>query len=101
MIHQPEDLARNLLKFAETLLQPAGIATGRRHPAPLMGEPAPSGGALRPLPLVVQNLEALLRRHDHPFVRYSEPFKNGEQLLAECSKRGLEGIVSRRKTRAF
>jgi bifunctional non-homologous end joining protein LigD len=33
----------------------------------------------------------------HPYVRYSEPFKNGEQLLAECRERGLEGIVSKRK----
>jgi ATP-dependent DNA ligase len=26
-----------------------------------------------------------------------EPFKDGEQLLAECGPRGLEGIVSKRK----
>jgi ATP-dependent DNA ligase len=39
----------------------------------------------------------ILRRHDHPYVRHSEPFKNGEQLLAECRQRGLEGIVSKRK----
>jgi len=58
-----------------------------------------NGDELRPLPFVArkQKLEALLRRHDHPYVRYSEPFKNGEQLLAECRKRGLEGIVSKRK----
>src|SRR5262245_32364472 len=31
MIHQREDLARTLLKFAETLLQPASIATERRQ----------------------------------------------------------------------
>jgi hypothetical protein len=32
----------------------------------------------RPLPLVARKLklEALLRRHDHPTVRYSEPFKS-------------------------
>src|SRR5262245_55202577 len=54
---------------------------------------------LRLLPLVTrkQKLGALLRRLDHPYVRYSEPFKNGEQLLAECRHRGLEGIVSKRK----
>jgi hypothetical protein len=44
-----------------------------------------------------QKLGALLRRHDNPCVRYSEPFKDGEQLLAECGPRGLEGIVSKRK----
>jgi hypothetical protein len=42
-------------------------------------------------------LEVILRRHDHPYVRHSEPFKNGEQLLAECRQRGLEGIVSKQK----
>ena len=54
---------------------------------------------LRPLPLVArkQKLEALLRRHEHRYVRYSEPFKNGEQLLAECRTRRLEGIISKRK----
>jgi len=33
-----------------------------------------NGGDLRPLPLVArkQKLEVLLRRHDHPYVRYSE-----------------------------
>jgi bifunctional non-homologous end joining protein LigD len=44
-----------------------------------------------------QKLEALLRRHEHRYVRYSEPFKNGEQLLAECRTRRLEGIISKRK----
>lgn len=50
------------------------------------------------MPLVArkQKLEALLRRNDHPYVRYSEPFKNGEQLLAECRTRGVQGIVSKR-----
>jgi hypothetical protein len=39
-----------------------------------------NGADLRPLPLVArkQKLGALLRRHDHPCVRYSEPFKDGE-----------------------
>ena len=44
-----------------------------------------------------QKLELLLRRHNHPYVRYSEAFKNAEQLLAECRVRGLEGIVSKKK----
>ena len=58
-----------------------------------------NGADLRPLPLTArkQKLGALLRRHDNPCVRYSEPFKDGEQLLAECGPRGLEGIVSKRK----
>jgi bifunctional non-homologous end joining protein LigD len=58
-----------------------------------------NGEDLRALPLVArkQKLGALLRRHNHPYVRYSEPFKNGEQLLAKCRTRGLEGIVSKRK----
>jgi hypothetical protein len=38
-----------------------------------------------------------LRRHDHPYVRHSKPFKNGEQLLAECRQHGLDGIASKRK----
>jgi bifunctional non-homologous end joining protein LigD len=58
-----------------------------------------NGEEMRLLPLVIrkQKLGALLRRHDHPYVRYSEPFENGEQLLAECRHRGLEGVVSKRK----
>ena len=38
-----------------------------------------------------------MRRHDRPYVCYSKPFKDGEQLLAECRQRGLENIVSKRK----
>ena len=58
-----------------------------------------NGEDLRPLPLIArkQKLELLLHRHDHPYVRYSEAFKNAEQLLAECRVRGLEGIVSKKK----
>ena len=58
-----------------------------------------NGADLRPLPLIArkQKLGTLLRRHDNPRARYSEPFKDGEQLLAECGPRGLEGIVSKRK----
>lgn len=54
---------------------------------------------LRQSPLVArrQKLEELLRRLDHPSLRYSQAFKNGEQLLAECRKRRLEGIVCKRK----
>jgi bifunctional non-homologous end joining protein LigD len=62
-----------------------------------------NGKDLRPLSLVArrQKLELLLRRHDHPYVRYSESFRNGEQLLAECRTRGLEGIVSKRKNAPY
>jgi hypothetical protein len=58
-----------------------------------------NGEDLRPFPLVARKrkLELIVRRHDHPYMRHSEPFKNGEQLLAECGQRGLEGIVSKRK----
>src|SRR5258705_4185698 len=54
---------------------------------------------LRSLPLIArkQKLETMLRRHDHPYVRYSEPFKNAAQLLIECRQRRLEGIVSKKK----
>ena len=58
-----------------------------------------NGEDLRPFPLVVRKrkLEVILRRLDHAYVRHSELFKNGEQLLAECRLRGLEGILSKRK----
>ena len=50
-------------------------------------------------PLIARKrkVEMILRRHAHSYVRHSEPLKNGEQLLAECRKRRLEGIVSKRK----
>ena len=50
-----------------------------------------NGEDLRPFPLVARKrkLEVILRRHDHSYVRHSEPFKNG--------RRELEGIVSKRK----
>ena len=49
-----------------------------------------NGEDLRLLPLVTrkQKLCVLLRRLDHPYVRYSEPFKNVEPLLSECHRRG-------------
>jgi bifunctional non-homologous end joining protein LigD len=47
-----------------------------------------TGEDLRPFPLVARKrrLEVILRRHDHPYVRHSEPLKNGDQLLAECRR---------------
>jgi bifunctional non-homologous end joining protein LigD len=42
-----------------------------------------NGEDLRSFPLArKRKLEVILRRHDHLYVRHSEPFKNGEQLLA-------------------
>jgi bifunctional non-homologous end joining protein LigD len=32
---------------------------------------------------------------------YSEAFADGERLLAECDKRGLEGIVSKRRSSPY
>jgi ATP dependent DNA ligase domain len=58
-----------------------------------------NGEDLRSMALIVrkQKLALILRRHEDPSLRNSEPFKHGEQLLAECRQRGLEGIVSKRK----
>jgi len=70
----------------------------RRHLS-LMAWMGLNGEDLQPVPLAVRKrkLEMILHGHDHPYARHSEPFKNGEQLLAECGRRGLEGIVSKRK----
>jgi ATP-dependent DNA ligase len=59
----------------------------------------PNGQDLRPIRRVARKgkLDVILRRHDQPYVRHSEPFKAGAQLCAECRRRGLEGIVSKRK----
>ncbi len=58
-----------------------------------------NGEDLRPMSLIAmkQKLALILRRHKDAYLRHSEPFKSGEQLLAECRQRGLEGIVSKRK----
>jgi bifunctional non-homologous end joining protein LigD len=52
-----------------------------------------------PLPLMARKMRlgTLLKRYDHGSLRYSEPFRDAEKLLRECSQRGLEGIVSKRK----
>src|SRR5262245_57160294 len=59
-----------------------------------------NGNDLRSMPLVAGKLrlEALLWR-DHLGWLYSESFTNPELLPFECRKRGLEGIVSKKKTR--
>jgi bifunctional non-homologous end joining protein LigD len=42
-------------------------------------------------------LQALLARAKSDLLRFSESFPDAEALLAECSRRGLEGIVAKRK----
>ena len=42
-------------------------------------------------------LERILERFDNAYVRFSETFSDPERLLAECERRGIEGIVSKRK----
>jgi ATP-dependent DNA ligase len=42
-------------------------------------------------------LQALLRRAKSDLLRFSKSFPDANALLAECSRRGLEGIVAKRK----
>jgi bifunctional non-homologous end joining protein LigD len=45
-------------------------------------------------------LEAVLKRAGSTgsrLIRFSESFSDAEALLAECARRGLEGIVSKRR----
>ena len=58
-----------------------------------------NGVDLRLLPLMARKMKlgTLLKRYDHGSLRYCEPFRDPEKLLRECSRRGLEGIVSTRK----
>jgi bifunctional non-homologous end joining protein LigD len=42
-------------------------------------------------------LQALLRRAKCDLLRFRESFPDADALLAECSRRGLEGIVGKRK----
>ena len=53
----------------------------------------------RPWPLGArrEKLRQILQRFGNGFVRFSEAFFDAEALLAECEKRGIEGIVSKRK----
>ena len=39
----------------------------------------------------------LLKRYDHGPLGYSEAFGDPDKLLRECTGRGLEGIVSKKK----
>ena len=58
-----------------------------------------NGVDLTPLPLMARKMKlgTLLKRYDHGSLRYSEAFSDPEKLLRECGRRGLEGIVSKRK----
>ena len=58
-----------------------------------------NGVDLTPLPLMARKMKlgTLLKRYDHGSLRYSEPFTDPEKLLRECGRRGLEGIVSKKK----
>jgi bifunctional non-homologous end joining protein LigD len=57
-----------------------------------------NGRDLRELPLVQRRarLEALLKRAKCNVIRFSEAFPNANDLLAECARLGLEGIVAKR-----
>ena len=61
------------------------------------------GKDLRALPLMVRRrkLETLMARVQNPVIRLSETFTDPHALLVECSKRKLEGIVSKRIDRPY
>jgi bifunctional non-homologous end joining protein LigD len=54
---------------------------------------------LRELPLVHRRtrLKALLAHSKGDLIRFSEAFSDANVLLAECARRGLEGIVAKRR----
>jgi bifunctional non-homologous end joining protein LigD len=58
-----------------------------------------NGRDLRVQPLVQRRwrLEALLKRAKCNVIRFSEALPNANDLLAECARLGLEGIVAKRK----
>jgi bifunctional non-homologous end joining protein LigD len=57
------------------------------------------GRDIREQPLVRRRaqLEAILKRGTSRLIRFSESFPDANALLAECARRGLEGIVSKWK----
>jgi ATP-dependent DNA ligase len=62
-----------------------------------------NGRDLREQPLVQRRaqLEALLKRGKCNVIRFSEAFPNANDLLAECTRRDLEGIVCKRKDSSY
>jgi ATP-dependent DNA ligase len=61
------------------------------------------GRDLREQALVQQRaqLRALPARTKRDLLRFSESFPDADALLAECSRRGLEGIVAKRKGTSY
>ena len=57
------------------------------------------GNDMRHMPLIVRRLQLgkMLRKFDHDALRYSEGLASAEKLLAECDRRGLEGIVCKER----
>jgi bifunctional non-homologous end joining protein LigD len=58
-----------------------------------------NGQSLRNVPLVErkERLAALLEKHPHPMLRYSEhQIGNGKEVFAQAIAAGLEGVVSKR-----
>jgi ATP-dependent DNA ligase len=51
---------------------------------------------LAPLPRIARK-KSLRRSCGGTIITYSEPFRNAEQLLADCQEQVLEGMVSKRK----
>jgi bifunctional non-homologous end joining protein LigD len=62
-----------------------------------------NGRDCRHLPLELRQgrLQALLTRFDCPTVKASEAFTDGVALLWAAEKRGLEGVVSKRRGTAY
>ena len=54
---------------------------------------------MREHPLTVRKLKlgTMLRKYNHPALRYSESFISGAKLLQQAELHGLEGIVSKRR----
>ena len=48
-----------------------------------------------------EKLRQILERFDNGFVRFSEGFFDPLALLVECEKRGIEGVVSKRKDASY
>jgi bifunctional non-homologous end joining protein LigD len=62
------------------------------------------GRDIREYPIVQRRaqLEAVLKRgNTGRLIRFSESFDEANALLKECARRGLEGIVSKRKDSAY